>query len=269
MTTVCLTFDVDGFGIWLSTFRQVSPTPLSRGEFGATIGLSRVLDLLARRGVKATFFVPAHTARSFPEQARKIVAAGHEIAAHGLIHESPVGLQPEEERRLLLGSLDALESITGVRPVGYRSPAWDLSENTIAILEDAGLFYDSSMMSGDYKPFFARKGDLLSEAGYQFGVESAVLEFPVAWELDDFPYFQFLSRPLNPGLRLTSDVEALWKGEFDEAHLEHGVFTLTCHPEIIGRAPRIRMLERLIEHMQSQDGVFFKTMFEAAAAFKK
>lgn len=267
MTIACLTFDFDGVAIWMSTFKQVSPTPLSRGEFGAEVGIPRLLEVLERCEVPATFFVPAHTASSYPEQMKRIVAAGHEIACHGYLHESPVGLPIEEERRLLTQSLEVLEKVTGVRPIGYRSPAWDLSDNTIDLLEEFGLIYDSSLMSNDFVPFYARKNDVLSEEVFTHGEQSQVLEFPVAWELDDYPYFQFSPRPLNTGLRLAEDVYKAWSAEFDYAHKVNGVFTLTCHPEIIGRGPRIEMLERLIKHMQ-QPSVQFMTMGAAAKHIK-
>jgi peptidoglycan-N-acetylglucosamine deacetylase len=268
MTTVCLTFDFDGTAIWLSTFKQVSPTPLSRGEYGARIGLPRILAMLARHDVRATFFTPAHTARSFPGAVKALVDSGHEVAVHGMIHESPVGLPIDEERSLLERSIAVLEDVTGKRPVGYRSPAWDLSENTITLLEQVGLRYDSSLMSSDFHPYYARKGDAISEERFTMGTESAILEFPVAWELDDFPYFQFLNKPIFQGLRLTEDVFSLWKAEFDCAHEEGGLFTLTCHPEIIGRGPRVKMLDRLVEHMKSQDGVRFMTLGEAVDEYK-
>ncbi|MBC3492444.1 polysaccharide deacetylase family protein [Pseudomonas taiwanensis] len=267
MTTACLTFDFDGVAIWLSTFKQTSPTPLSRGEFGADVGMPRLLAVLERCEVPATFFVPAHTASSYPEIVKQIVAAGHEVACHGYLHESPVGLEYEAEKELLAKSMDVLESITGKRPIGYRSPAWDLSDNTIALLEEFGLIYDSSLMSNDFQPFFARKGDVLTEQKFEKGIESNVLEFPVAWELDDYPYFQFSPRPLNTGLRLADDVYRAWASEFDYAHEEGGLFTLTCHPEIIGRGPRIKMLEKLINHMK-QPGVEFLTMGDAAKKIK-
>ncbi|MBP1143168.1 polysaccharide deacetylase [Pseudomonas savastanoi] len=263
MTTVCLTFDFDGVAIWLSTFKQVSPTPLSRGEFGAEVGMPRLLDVLKRRGVPATFFVPAHTAASYPDLVKRIITEGHEVACHGYIHESPVGLELAEERALLSKSMDTLQAVTGVRPIGYRSPAWDLSANTIDLLEEHGLIYDSSLMSNDFNVFYARKNDVLTEEQFTHGPESAVLEFPVAWELDDYPYFQFNVRPLNTGLRLPSDVFKAWSSEFDYAHSVSGIFTLTCHPEIIGRGPRITMLEQLISYMQ-QPNVEFSTMGAAA-----
>ncbi|MGH8388860.1 MAG: polysaccharide deacetylase family protein [Pseudomonas sp.] len=267
MTIACLTFDFDGVAIWMSTFKQVSPTPLSRGEFGANVGIPRLLDVLERCNVPATFFVPAHTASTYPEHIKRIVAAGHEVACHGYLHESPVGLPIDEERRLLTQSLEVLEKVTGVRPIGYRSPAWDLSDNTIDLLEEFGLIYDSSLMSNDFETFYARKHDVLTEESFTHGEQSQVLEFPVAWELDDYPYFQFSPRPLNTGLRLAGDVYKAWSAEFDYAHKVGGVFTLTCHPEIIGRGPRIEMLEKLIKHMQ-QPGVQFMTMGDATKNIK-
>jgi peptidoglycan/xylan/chitin deacetylase (PgdA/CDA1 family) len=268
MTTVCLTFDFDALSIWFSTFKQTTPTALSRGEYGVRAGLPRILAMLARQGLRATFFTPAHTARNFPAALEAIVSGGHEIAAHGLLHESPVGLPLDEERDLLHRSLDELRAMTGKRPRGYRSPAWDLSDNSIVLLEEAGLQYDSSMMANDFQPYFARRGDVMSDDKVTFGVDSSIVELPVAWELDDYPYFHWSARPYNAGLRATDDVFEAWKGEFDTAYAEDGFFTLTCHPEIIGRGPRVAMLERLIEHMRARSGVKFVTMEEAAKQFK-
>ncbi|MFW0756342.1 polysaccharide deacetylase family protein [Pseudomonas sp. H11T01] len=268
MTTVCLTFDFDALSIWLSTFKQTSPTPFSRGEFAANVGLPRVLEVLQRCEVVATFFVPAHTARSFPDLTRLIVEQGHEVACHGLVHESPVGLALEEERQSLAASIEALTEITGIRPVGYRSPAWDLSQDTIKVLEEHGLIYDSSLMAYDYKTYYARVGDVVTEERFTPGYESTILEFPVAWELDDYPYFQFTPRPLYQGLRLPEDVYKAWSAEFDCAHSESGVFTLTCHPEIIGRGPRIKMLEQLIKYMQKHQNVVFSTMGHVATTLR-
>lgn len=268
MTCVCLTFDFDALSIWLSTFKQTTPSPLSRGEYGARVGIFRILDLLARRDVKATFFVPAHTAVSFPDTARRIAGEGHEVAVHGLVHESPVGLTRVEETDLLKRSIDCLRSVLGhaFNPAGYRSPAWDLGDSTIEILEEGGFLYDSSLMADDFRPYRPRRNDQVNERGFVAGPESKLIEFPVAWELDDYPYFHFAGKPLNQGLRGTDDVYRLWRDEFDFCHSEvsDGVFTLTTHPEIIGRGPRIRMLDQLIGHMQSLPGVRFSTLANEA-----
>jgi peptidoglycan/xylan/chitin deacetylase (PgdA/CDA1 family) len=268
VTTVCLSFDFDAVSIWVSTFKQTSATPVSRGEYGANVGIGRILDLLAAKGIKATFFVPAHTAVSFVPQTRRILGEGHEIAVHGYCHETPVGLSWEQEADLLDRSVSGLRQVLGAdfTPLGYRSPAWDLSVETIALLEARGFLYDSSMMADDFRPYRARRGDRVDEHGFYPGSASKVIELPVAWELDDFPYFSFLNRPLYAGLRGVEDVFECWKAEFQFCHatVEDGVFTLTMHPEIIGRGPRMAMLGRLVEHMQAVPGVYFSTMVDAA-----
>ena len=267
MTTVCLTFDFDALAIWLSTFKQTTPTPLSRGEFGARVGIARVLAVLKAHKVPATFFVPAHTASSFPDAVAQLLSSGHEVACHGYVHESPVGRSPEEETELLARSEEVLSRLMGSRPRGYRSPSWDLSPNTIEILESRGYLYDSSLMADDFRIYRPRKGDEVGEQGLVRGTEARLLEFPVAWELDDYPYFHFSSKPFNAGLRSPDEVLSLWQAEFDYCHSEltEGVFTLTMHPEIIGRGPRIRMLARLIEHMRAAGDVQFSTMGAHAA----
>jgi peptidoglycan/xylan/chitin deacetylase (PgdA/CDA1 family) len=270
-TTVCLTFDFDAVALWVSTFKLTTPTPLSRGEYGAHVGIHRILDLLAEKAIPATFFVPAHTAASFPAEVRAIAAAGHEIALHGYCHETPVGRSRAEELDLLRRSIDKLRSTLGARyaPKGYRSPSWDLSENTIGCLEELGLAYDSSMMADDFRPYVPRRGTRADEESYQPGTPARLIELPVAWELDDFPYFHFTSR-INQGLRTADEVHAIWQAEFDFCReaIEDGVFTLTTHPQVIGRGPRIRMLGRLVEHMARFDDVRFATMADAAARFR-
>lgn len=267
MTTVCLTFDFDAVSLWVSSFRQTTATPVSRGVFGAETGLPRVLDLLRRKEIISTFFVPAHTAASFPRGVGAILEAGHEIALHGYCHETPVGLTREAEADLLDRSIDKLTRAVGpgFRPKGYRSPAWDLSSDSIALLEERGLIYDSSMMASDYRPYRACKGHHADEESFDPGQPSAVVEIPVAWELDDFPYFSFTNRPLYAGLRGPDEVFAIWRDEFDFCHsLGDGVFTLTMHPQIIGRGPRIAMLGRLIDHIRAAGEVHFSTVLDEA-----
>ncbi|MBX5206756.1 polysaccharide deacetylase [Rhizobium sp. NZLR11] len=267
MTTVCLTFDFDAVSLWISTMKQTTATPLSRGEFGALVGLPRVLDLLTDKEVSATFFVPAHSAGAFPDGVTGIRDQGHEIALHGYCHETPIGLTREQESDLLDRSIEKMRSVLGrdYAPKGYRSPAWDLSANSIDLLEERGLLYDSSMMGDDYRPYRARKRFSADEDDYERGEPSRVVEIPVAWELDDFPHFVFLNKPMYLGMRTPAEVFDLWVEEFDFCHsLGNGVFTLTMHPQVIGRGPRIAMLSRLIDHMRSQPDVHFMTMAEVA-----
>lgn len=240
---------------------------MSRGEYGAAVGVPRILGALARHSVKATFFVPGHSADHYPGAVEAMLKAGHEVAAHGYLHESPVGMTMEEETAVLEKGESALQRITGGKPAGYRSPAWDLSENTIRLLRERGYRYDSSLMADDFMPFHPREHDVVGGDGaINWGPRSSVVEFPVAWELDDFPYFSFLNKPLYSGLRNPSEVFDIWLGEFKYCaeRCENGVFVLTMHPEIVGRGPRIEMLERLIAAMSQHPGVRFMTMAAAA-----
>ncbi len=268
MTTVCLTFDFDAVSLWVGSFRATTATPISRGVYGAEVGVPRVLDLLARYDIPATFFVPAHTAEAFPDALAAIRDKGHEIALHGDCHEAPVGRTLQEEAELLDRSIEKLSNAVGgdFHPRGYRSPAFDLSANSIALLEQRGLLYDSSMMGHDFIPYRARKGYVVDDERYEQGEASQVIEMPVSWELDDFPFFTFLNKPLYAGLRAPSEVLEIWRDEFDYCNLlGGGVFTLTMHPQIIGRGPRIAMLDELIRHMSSCQGVTFLTIAEEAA----
>ncbi len=267
-TTICLSFDFDAVSIWVSTFGQVSPGPVSRGEYGANIGIGRILKLLDEKGIRATFFTPSHTAVSFPGEVRAIRDAGHEIGVHGFAHESPVGLEREAEADLLDRAIARLRTVLGEewRPAGYRSPAWDMSRATVDLLIERGFVYDSSLMADDFRPYRARKGDRVDEDAFQPGTPTKLVEIPVAWELDDFPYFTFLNRPLFAGLRNPADVLDIWAGEFDWCHrnVESGVFTLTMHPEVIGRGPRMEMLSRLIDRMMATGDVRFSTLADEA-----
>src|SRR6185369_17706299 len=103
---------------------------LSQGQYGNRQGIPRILDILKRHDVRASFFVPAVTALLYPDEQRRVAAEGHEIGIHGWIHERNSELPLAAERDLQLRSADVLEKVCGVRPVGIRTPSWDFSPNT-------------------------------------------------------------------------------------------------------------------------------------------
>lgn len=258
----CLTFDFDAMSAWIGTFQSNNPSMISRGEFGAAVGLPRVLDLLKRRGIRATFCVPGHTARAYPDLVARIDDEGHEIVHHGWVHENPADFDSDGERRNLDLGLQALEDAAGVRPEGYRSPAWDFSENTIELLLEYGFLYDSSCMGNDFYPYYLRKGDGWSTIEpYVFGEACGLVEIPVTWGLDDFPASEYVPGQ-NAGLMPPSAVEEIWRGDFAYAYANcsGGVYDLTMHPQVIGRGHRMLMLERLIDHFGSHDGVVFESL---------
>ena len=267
--TVCLSFDFDAIAIWLIR-GETTPTPISRGEFGARQGVPRLLDLLAEHEIPSTFFVPGHSCDTFPDLVARIAREGHEIGHHGYCHEVPASLSREEEATILERGGESIHRATGTRPRGFRSPSWDLSSNSLDLLLSAGFLYDSSLMADDFTPYLCRSGDSGDTTSpYQFGSPVDLVEIPVSWALDDYTHFEWLARR-SGGLAPGSQVEEIWREEFEFMYekVPGGVFTLTMHPQVIGRGHRIRMLDRLIRHMKGRAGVRFCTMAEVAGAVR-
>jgi peptidoglycan/xylan/chitin deacetylase (PgdA/CDA1 family) len=263
--TVCLTFDFDAMSIWLAMGGAARPSALSRGEFGARVGLGRILALLERESVPATFYVPGHTVDTYPELCRDIAERGHEIGHHGYLHESPADLDPAEERRVLERGLEAIERATGVRALGYRSPGWELSDVSVELLLEYGFEYDSSMMAQDFELYRCRQGDVASRDGaYVFGREVDLVEFPVSWSLDDYPQMEFVKSLALPGLSGYDKALGMWTTDFDYMveNIPGGVFGITFHPQVIGRGGRMRILERLIAHIEDTPGASFRRVID-------
>jgi len=156
--SVSLTFDFDATSVWIGSHHSNNPAMISRGEFGA-VAIPRILDLLSRHDIRTTFFIPGHTALAYPGLTREIRARGHEIGHHGWVHENPASFDREGEHEVFRRGLDALQEVAGVRPTGYRSPSVDFSPNTISILREFGIRYDSSCSGSDFEPYYLRDGD--------------------------------------------------------------------------------------------------------------
>jgi peptidoglycan/xylan/chitin deacetylase (PgdA/CDA1 family) len=221
---------------------------LSWGEYGSRVGVPRILQLLRSHGIRATFFVPAVTALLHPDEQRRIIGEGHEIGLHGWIHELNSALPYEAERDLLLRAADTLDSITGVRPVGQRTPSFDFSPHTLAIAKELALLYDSSLMA-----------DVDCYELLLHGEPSGVVEMPVEWIRDDGAYL-LMNRfeSLRP-YTAPADVLNIFRREFDAAYEEGGIFQLTMHPHIIGYRSRLWILDELIRDARSRGDVWFGT----------
>jgi peptidoglycan/xylan/chitin deacetylase (PgdA/CDA1 family) len=247
---VLLSFDVDNETVQGLRTGDVSIGPLSQGEYGSRVALPRVLRLLDGESVPATFFFPAWSLRLAPQQADLIGAAGvHEIAVHGWIHELNTALDPATEERLLRQAVDAVEEITGERPVGYRAPSWNFSPATLDIVRELGFLYESSLMADD-RPY-----ELVAH-----GEPTGVVELPVEWILDDAPLFNPRGNSYSP----PRDAMQVWMDEFDKAWEERTMFLLTMHPHIVGHRSRIVALEGLISYMKAKGEVWFATHADAA-----
>jgi peptidoglycan/xylan/chitin deacetylase (PgdA/CDA1 family) len=235
---------------------------LYRGEYGARVGIYRVLELLEKYQLPGTFFIPGHTIDSFPDAVEAILGAGHEIAHHSYAHTDPSEQTPGEERHDMERALESLEKI-GIRPLGYRSPSADISEITLGLLEGYGFLYDSSLMADDFRPYHPRIGDRVSSsAPLVKGRQSRLWELPISFELDDWVHFQFNFEPYENGTSAPGKVLEIWKTELDwmVKHVDGGVLTLTMHPQVIGRAHRVQMLEQFVEHALSYTDLKFDRM---------
>ena len=255
---VSLTFDFDAESAWLGSFKLDTPSALSRGAYGANEGVPRILKLLAKYNLPATFFIPGDTADRHPTETKMIVDAGHEIGHHGYCHEPPPGLDLAAEREMIERGLDALDRQTGRRPAGYRSPAWELSQNTFALLEEYGFRYDASQLGAD-RPYWVTPS----------GPGQNLVEIPGAWELTDSSQFLFAPSHGLTGLSAPSKVEEIWRGDFDGLYEENSdaCYVLTMHPQIIGRPHRMQMLERVIQHILDHDNVWITQMGHIADEF--
>ncbi len=225
-----------------------SPGKLSQGQYGNRQGVPRIVEILKRHNVPASFYVPAVTAMLYPDEQRNLAAQGHEIGIHGWIHERNSVLPIDAERDLMQRSFDVLKKITGVEPVGMRTPSWDFSPNTLRLAKELGLIYDSSLMA-DVDCY-----ELLMDEK-----PTGVVELPVEWIRDDAVYFNMnrfaALRPYTP----PTDVFDIFKREFDAAYAEGGLFQLTMHPHIIGYRSRVWILDALIRHIQQHSDIWFAT----------
>ena len=249
---MALSFDCDHETFELGTGKAAIGR-LGWGEFGRRRGVPRILEVLKKSGVKASFFVPAVSALIDPAALDPIIEAGHEIGVHGWIHENTSKLDRATERDLLRRARDTLGELTGQMPVGHRAANWDLSPHTIELMAEAGFSYDSSMMADD------SCYELLTN-----GQATGLVEIPVDWVRDDAVYLLFNREPATRPWTAPTDVLEIFKREFDAAYEEGGVCQLVFHPFVIGYRSRIWLLDALIAHAKARGSVWFATHAELA-----
>jgi len=268
---ICIGFDFDAVSGFISR-GLTTPTPMSRGEFGP-VAIPRILDLLRRYNVTATFFIPGHTLETYPRECSLVFEAGHEIGHHGWTHVPPSDMSREQEEEGLVRGNEQIVKLTGRKARGYRSPSWDLSANSVELLLKHGFVYESSMMGNDYLPYRVRQGDVIAlEQPMTFGKVTPLIEMPVSWTLDDYPHFEFLrtKSTILQGLMNANAVLDNWINDYVymQRYIDWGVLTYTFHPFVIGRGHRILALEKLLKTLQ-EGGAEFSTMENAAAAYNR
>ncbi len=274
--------DVDAVAGMLGSYGgEDSPCDISRGLFSGEVGGPRLIRLFQKYNLPATWFVPGHSIETFPELTQMIVDAGHEIGVHGYSHENPIAMTREQETAILDRSIDLIEKVSGRRPTGYVAPWWEFSPVTNEILLERGIKYDHSLMHRDFEPYYVRVGDSWKKIDYTKdaetwmeplvrGQETDLVEIPANWYLDDLPPMMFIkAAPNSHGFVNPRDIEEMWRDQFDWVYreMDQAVFTMTIHPDVSGRPQVLLMLERLIEHINSHDGVNWLTFDQIADSF--
>jgi len=248
------TFDVDAESAILAVDPRFARrlTTMSHQAYGPKVGVPRLLRMLERQGVRATFFVPGLTADRYPATVEAIAAGGHEIGHHGYSHVQLHRMDEAQERREIERGLQALERITGHRPDGFRAPWWELNDRTPDLLAEYGFRFDSSLMDDD-RPYLLRTG------------RGTLAELPVHWMLDDWEQYAFLPEPdIGAVIESPAKVLDLWTSELDALRADGGLFVLTSHPFLSGRASRVVTLERLLEHARSHGDLWLAPLGEIA-----
>ena len=251
---VMISYDFDAESGWLSRGPQFEHLPgvLSQGTYGAKVGVPRILDLLKAEDVRATFFIPGWVVEQHPERCRAIRDAGHEIGHHGYRHERAEPDNPEGERAAFADGMRALGSVLDVQPAGYRAPGWDLTQITLDLVQQHGMFYSSNLMD-DVFPYLHP------------GTSRPVAEIPVQWVLDDAPFYLMHPKWLNRPIASAAQVFEIWRDEFLGMYEFGGVFDLTMHPQISGMPSRLLWTRRLLRLIKRHRGVWWATGKEIAA----
>ena len=256
---VSIGFDVDGVSSWIRRNPEYArwPSMMSMAEYGPSVAMPRILEMMDAHGIKASYYIPGYVAETHPDLVREIVRRGHEVSHHGYMHEAPASMNAEEEEQVLERGISILEELTGQRPLGYRSPSWELSEVSLELLASHGFQYDSSLM-GDDAPYFVEtsRGNLV--------------EIPVSWLLDDAPNFSHAPGAQRFGpMKNPDEVYANWKAEFDGIYHYGRAYILTMHPQHIGRPGRLMMLNKLINYIKSMPNVTFMRGVDLAELWAK
>ena len=256
----CFTFDVDAESAVLAASPGAADRlgVMSHQAYGPLVGVPRILAVLRRYDLRSTFFVPGFTAERYPDVIRAIADDGHEIAHHGYMHEPLTETDRETQASYLDRGIDALDSVVGMRPVGYRAPMWELTYASPQLLHERGFLYDSSLMDADY-PY-----ELSVEHGDRRTADSLV-EIPVQWALDDWEQYCFI-----PGISDAAPIESpakvleMWSMELEATVDIGGCFVLTTHPFLSGRPSRARVLEQLLRSAAEDPEVWVGTLEEVA-----
>ncbi|KAH1398345.1 hypothetical protein KXX16_001597 [Aspergillus fumigatus] len=267
---VAVSIDLDAVSGWLGTGHHPDNilADYSAGFFAAKVGVPRLLRMLAKLNLadRSTWFIPGHSAESFPDEVAQVVASGAEIGLHGYAHEGAYQMTPQQERDVLVKCIDIATKLTGKKPVGYRAPLYQLRESTLDLLEEFGFEYDASLTDHDCHPFFAPRRPALQPIDFSQPASTWMHPIPSAganaredrrplvcvpcnWYMEDMTPMQFLPHvPNSHGYTDVRVIENLWRDRFlwIRENEEEPIFPVLMHPDTSGMAHVIGMVERLL-----------------------
>ncbi|MCJ1382105.1 hypothetical protein MMC17_005217 [Xylographa soralifera] len=279
----CISVDIDAVAGWLGSYGgEDSSSDISRGYFAGTVGVRRLLKLFAKYDIKTTWYIPGHSLETFPEECAMIRDAGHEIGLHGYSHENPAAMTIEQQHAILDKTYKQLTEFCGKPPRGSVAPWWEASKEGAELMLKYGIEYDHSFSHQDCHPYWLRTGDTITKIDYSKdpshwmhplvpGPQTALVEIPANWYLDDLPPMMFIKKaPNSHGWVNPRDVEDLWRDHFDFFYREEDdfCFPVTIHPDVGGHPHVILMLERLIEYISGKPGVEWVKMEDICDDFK-
>lgn len=257
----CLAFDYDAETLWISRNEENlrRPVTLSQGTFASKVGVPKILELLQRYDLKATFFIPAWVVERNEGLIKEIYAEGHEIGHHGYRHEWPDMTDPAKEEELLLKSMEVIVKTIRERPFGYRSPAGEYTPATLSLLNKHGFIYSTTMMD-----------DIAPYKHVIDGVKTNLIELPVHWSIDDAPYFLYSLRPPVSRMTITpKEFLEIFQGALLDYYKWEGCFTTMLHPQVIGRPGRFQILEEFVQFMKGLPKLWIARCIDVAKYWQK
>jgi peptidoglycan/xylan/chitin deacetylase (PgdA/CDA1 family) len=266
--------DIDGPSLWLGGgYASGAPyfgTTVSKGEFGPREGLPRLLDILDRLDLKVSFGIPGHTALSYPEICKRVVAEGHEVCYHGFIHEATYKLTREQEEAVMIKGLATLKDVLGVTPKGYINTSFEISPNTNELIEKYGFLHCLTQSASEFFPYRLRVGDVVTLDGPIIrGRETKVLEIPFNYYMDDFPHFDFIYGT-QTGLQDPEKVFGIFRSFFNYMYekVPGGVMRMMAHPQVSGHAHIVSHVESMLKYVQSHRDVWMARAIDIASAYE-
>ncbi len=249
---VMMAFDLDAEALWDANHNQADTFFRGIGSYGPVQGMPRILNLMHKHDIPATFFIPGITAERYPEVVKEIARCGHEIAFHGYTHNCwPT---KEEEDAAMTRSEQIIFNLTGQKLIGQRAPDGDVFDFTVELLREHGYIYSSNWRNDDGP--FLHKVD---------GKEIPFVELPKDSIFDDTTYDMYVDRPYQTctQIRNAREMTQIWKDEFDALADEGRMINFVIHPQFIGHISRIDALDGLIAYMK-ENGAWFATNADVA-----